>query len=324
MKTILVTGGAGFIGSHFVDLLIDSKDYKIIVLDKLTYAGKKENMDSFIHSKKVSFLKADLCEFNIVKSIFDSNKIDYIVNFAAESHVDNSIVSPSIFINSNINGTHNLISLAKSYWEIEDNWKHNYRFIQVSTDEVYGMLGLEGTFTEENCLNPSSPYSASKAAADLICMSYYKTYGFPVIITRSSNNFGPRQDTEKLIPKSITNLLMSSPIKLYGNGENIRDWIYVKDNCLAILNIMSSGELGEIYNIGGKNELSNMTIARILLNKLSKSQDLIEFIDDRLGHDFRYSVDDTKTRKVIGNFNLTPFDNAINYTIDYYMRRNGK
>lgn len=318
MKTILVTGGAGFIGSHFVDLVISKTDYKVIVLDNLTYAGKLENMTSFLDLDRTQFIKGDICDSKLISSIFEKNDIDYVVNFAAESHVDNSISESSAFIQTNIIGTHNLIDCAKKYWLINGKWKEGAKFIQISTDEVYGMLGYEGSFSESDCINPSSPYSASKASADILCLSYWKTFRFPVSITRSSNNYGPRQDTEKLIPKVISNALNNEDIPVYGKGDNVRDWIYVLDNCNAILLLLIDSVNGEIYNIGGDNEKTNIDTIKEILILLNKPTDLIKFVEDRLGHDFRYSVNSSKCKSLIGQFNLITMSDGLLKTIDYY------
>jgi len=239
------------------------------------------------------------------------------VNFAAESHVDNSIDEPSIFMQTNIIGVVNLLNNAKRFWK--DYSKH--LFIQVSTDEVYGSLGKDGLFDEDSLVRPNSPYSSSKASADLIAMSYYRTYGLPVVITRSSNNFGPRQDKEKLIPKTILNSLNGVKIPLYGNGKNVRDWIFVKDNCNAILLLLKSALIGQVYNIGGLNERTNLEIIEIILFKLSAGEDNIEFVRDRLGHDYRYAIDDYKTNSLIGDYRNYNFDDAISLTIEFYLSK---
>lgn len=317
MKTILVTGGAGFIGSHFVDLLVDESDYSIIVLDKLTYAGKLENMSSFMKSKRVNFVKGDICDSDLVNSIFDKFDINFVVNFAAESHVDNSIVSPDAFITTNILGTHNLLKVAQKHWKRGNVWIKNSKFIQISTDEVYGSIA-KGSFTEISILNPSSPYSSSKASADLICLSYYKTFGFPILITRSSNNYGPRQDKEKLIPKIISNIKNGLHVPIYGNGSNIRDWLYVADNCRAILAVLKFGIIGEIYNIGSGDERSNLEVVKTINKIIRPNTNLLKFVPDRLGHDFRYSLNTVKLSKLIPDQFSSQFEDRILTTIDYY------
>lgn len=318
MKTILVTGAAGFIGSHFVDFLLKESDYKIIVFDKLTYAGKLANMDSFIDDERVTFVRGDIAKQSDVLNLFKGDDIDYVINFAAESHVDNSISEPSVFIHTNVIGTHNLLNCALNQWKESDDWKLNHKFIQVSTDEVYGMLGESGKFIETNNLNPSSPYSASKASADLICLSYFKTFGFPLIITRSSNNYGPRQDKEKLIPKTIHNALNGLPIPVYGTGKNVRDWIYVKDNCRAIYLLLSNSEHGEVYNIGGDNELTNIDVVNKILYLCDAPAKLISYVNDRQGHDFRYAVDSNKTKSKIGEFLMSTYEDGLIETIKFY------
>lgn len=319
MNSILVTGGAGFIGSHFVDLLIKAGERNVVVFDKLTYAGKKSNMSSFINDSNVTFINGDIANLDNLKTLFNTLDFSIIYNFAAESHVDNSINSPAIFIESNVVGTHNLLYMAKCQWEKFPNWKESFKFIQISTDEVYGMLGSDGSFSEEMPLSPSSPYSASKASADLLCISYFKTYGFPMIITRSSNNFGPRQDVEKLIPKAIIHALNKKKIPIYGNGLNVRDWIYVEDNCSAIFSLSKVGKIGDVYNIGGNNEMNNLEIVKLILEKTNTSNfNLIEFVTDRIGHDFRYSVNTNKSKHLIGNFVETEFNLALDITINFY------
>lgn len=318
MKTILVTGSAGFIGSHFVDYVLEATDWSVIAVDKLTYAGKKENMASFISNPRVLFFQDDINDFYKINSIFEKYVIDFVVNFAAESHVDNSIKSPNVFLVSNIMGTHTLVDLAYKHWSKELNWISEKRFIQISTDEVYGSLGEDGSFSENHNLQPSSPYSSSKASADLIVLSYYKTYSFPVIITRSSNNYGPRQDAEKLIPKTLNSILNNRHVEVYGTGKNVRDWIYVKDNVKLIFSVLLLGEIGEVYNIGGKTEFNNVDIVNRLINLVPESTSKIVFINDRLGHDFRYSVDTRKIEKLVHNIKLTDLDYGLNSTLDFY------
>jgi dTDP-glucose 4,6-dehydratase len=314
MKKYLITGGAGFIGSHFIEMLLNHEEDALVYnLDKLTYAGKHENMP-FFDVKRHFFIQGDICDQTLVSNLFKTHNFDVVVNFAAESHVDNSIDEPSIFMQTNIIGVVNLLNNAKRYWK--DYTSH--LFIQISTDEVYGSLGRDGLFDEDSFIRPNSPYSSSKASADLIAMSYYKTYGLPVVITRSSNNFGPRQDKEKLVPKTILNSLNGVKIPLYGNGKNVRDWIYVKDNCNAILQLLKSALIGQVYNIGGLNERTNLEIIEIILSKLSAGEDNIEFVRDRLGHDYRYAIDDSKLTTLIGRYRLTSFDEGIDKTIGYY------
>jgi dTDP-glucose 4,6-dehydratase len=316
MKTILVTGGAGFIGSHFVDLLLRETNYQILVLDKLTYAGKSENMSSFINNSRVFFVKGDICDKEILDSLFKTYQIEFIVNFAAESHVDNSISNPDVFITSNIIGTYNLLNFARIYWKNS----LDKRFIQISTDEVYGSAPIDLSFDEESMLRPNSPYSASKASGDMIARSFFVTYGLPVIITRSSNNYGPRQDSEKLIPKIINKMKNSEKIPIYGDGKNIRDWIYVEDNCQYIFHLLKIGLPGEIYNISTRNELSNLEVVN-LLGSLMQIDVNIDFIEDRLGHDFRYSINNDKLSQLIDILKLTNFKQGLEKTADYYLKK---
>lgn len=317
MKTILVTGGAGFIGSHFVDLIISDTDYKVIVLDKLTYAGKLENMESFLDLDRVRFIEGDICEHKVVNSIFENYDIDYVVNFAAESHVDNSILEPDEFIQTNILGVHNLLKIAHRYWKKNESLKKKYKFIQISTDEVYGSINV-GSFIETSNLNPSSPYASSKASADLICLSYYKTFGFPVLITRSTNNYGPRQDKEKLIPKIISNLKQGLSVPIYGDGSNVRDWVYVIDNCKAILSVLNRGEIGEVYNIGSGQERNNFEVAQFLNAVIRPELNLLKFVPDRLGHDFRYSLNSNKLQESLEVSCNTKFEEGLLSTIKFY------
>ena len=301
---ILITGGAGFIGSNFVRYMLDRhKDNKIVVLDKLTYAGRIENLTDVYD--KIEFIKGDICKPTDIKKIGDC---DAIFNFAAETHVDRSIVSGGVFVKTDVLGTYNLLEYARK--------NDVQKYIQIGTDEVYGSI-KKGSSKETNILDPSSPYSASKAGADLLVMAYYKTYGLPVVITRSSNNYGPRQYPEKLIPVLILNALHDKPLPIYGDGKNIRDWIYVMDNCEAIEFVFRYGKNGEVYNVGGGNELSNIEIATTILNEFDKPESLITFVKDRLGHDFRYSLDCTKINE-LGWFPQYEFDNTLRDTIKWY------
>lgn len=318
MSTVVVTGGAGFIGSHFVDLILRESNYDVIVIDSLTYAGKQINMNSFINNDRVSFVKLDITDKSGMKTLFTLRNIDVIINFAAETHVDNSISDSSKFVMTNIVGVHNLIELAMFYWSKEENWRTSKRFIQISTDEVYGSLDENGKFSESDKLRPNNPYSASKASAELLVLSYFKTYGFPVIITRSSNNFGPRQNTEKFIPKIIVNSLNKNKIPIYGSGENVRDWIFVKDNCYAIFKLMEVGIIGEVYNIGGDYELKNIELAKYLNKQINPAFNLILYVEDRLGHDFRYAIDNTKTINLIGRYIENDFNSNMKETIQYF------
>jgi len=316
---ILVTGAAGFIGSHFVELLLENRIENIIIVDKLTYAGKYDNMKTFIDSDRVNFVLGDICDRELIDSIFSKNSIEQIINFAAESHVDNSIINSETFTRTNVLGTNNLLQIAKKYWWVNNEWITGVKFVQISTDEVYGSIEL-GSFEEDSKLIPSSPYSASKASADLLCLSYFITFNFPVIITRSSNNYGPRQDKEKFIPKVVVNILNNHFIPLYGDGKNIRDWIFVKDNCRMIEEILNKGKIGEVYNIGSGNEMSNLEVITSICKIMSPRKDLIRYIKDRPGHDLRYSLNTDKISRLVKNMTLTSFEIGLKETIEFYMK----
>lgn len=325
MKTILVTGGAGFIGSNFIDYIFEKHpEYKIVNLDLLTYAGNLENLKHISDNSNYSFIKGDIRDRKLIEKIFNEEDIDYVVNFAAESHVDRSIEDPDVFLTTNILGTQVLLDVAKNNWNLDQTNRYNrdYRdsvkFVQVSTDEVYGSLGETGAFTEEHHLLPNSPYSASKASADLIVRAYAETYGLPVNITRCSNNYGPYQFPEKLIPLMIHNSLNNKPLPIYGDGKQVRDWLYVKDHCSAIDKIMHEGELGEVYNIGGNNEKENIEIVKIILEETDKGEELITYVQDRLGHDRRYAIDHTKLNK-LGWSPEYDFNTGMRLTIDWYL-----
>ncbi|MFW6280358.1 MAG: dTDP-glucose 4,6-dehydratase [Halanaerobium sp.] len=307
---ILVTGGAGFIGSNFIHYQLENYDDQIINVDKLSYAGNLDNLKDIEADPNYEFKQLDICSREKIDHLMHRG-IDYIVNFAAESHVDRSIDDPSVFVKTNVEGTQNLLDLALKFGV--------KKFIQISTDEVYGSLGEEGEFTETSPLNPSSPYSASKAAADLLVQSYAKTYDLPVNITRCSNNFGPYQYPEKLIPLFIINALHDKKLPLYGDGSNVRDWIYVKDHCKAVDLIMRRGRKGEIYNIGANNEKSNLEITRKILSLLSKSELLIKYVEDRQGHDYRYAVDSSKIKNDLGWETEYAFENSIRETLNWYL-----
>lgn len=311
---ILVTGAAGFIGTNFVYYMLDAHpDYRIIAHDALTYAGKIENLQQAMASRNFSFIKGDIRDRETVAKTFAENKPDMVVNFAAESHVDRSIDNPSIFLETNVMGTEVLLEAAAMHGV--------QRFHQISTDEVYGDLPLarpDLKFTETSPLRPSSPYSASKAAADLLALAYHRTYGLDVTISRCSNNYGPFQHEEKLIPKTIGNALSGKTIPVYGTGENVRDWIYVKDHCRAIDAIIHRGRSGEIYNIGGNFEISNIKLIKMILSFLNEPEDLIEFTADRKGHDLRYAIDDTKLQNELGPIAISPFAEKLKETIEWY------
>jgi dTDP-glucose 4,6-dehydratase len=322
---ILVTGGAGFIGSNFIRYMLSKyKDYKIINLDKLTYAGNLENLKDVEDNPNYTFIKGNICDKRLVEEIF-SQDIDYVVNFAAESHVDRSIMDPEIFVKTNVLGTVTLLNAAKKAWEQGDGFKEGKKFLQVSTDEVYGSLGETGYFTETTPLDPHSPYSSSKAAADLIVKAYYDTYKMPVNITRCSNNYGPYQFPEKLIPLMINNCLNKKPLPVYGNGLNVRDWLYVEDHCKAIDLVLHKGRVGEVYNIGGNNERTNIEIVKLIISYIhdnvdpSVDESLITYVADRKGHDRRYAIDATKIKEELGWYPETKFEDGIKKTIEWYL-----
>ena len=374
MKTYLVTGAAGFIGTNFVKYMLEKyeKDIKIIVLDKLTYAGNIENIQEEIDSKKIDFVKGDICNRELVEDIFSRYEIDYVVNFAAESHVDRSISNPQIFLETNILGTQNLLEVSKKFWSIgkDENgypvYKEGKKFLHISTDEVYGSLSKDYTeakelvlndkvkkvaegrknlktygdkfFTEETPLDPRSPYSASKTSSDMIVRAYAETYKFPMNITRCSNNYGPYQFPEKLIPLIIKNILEGKKLPVYGDGSNVRDWLYVKDHNKAVDMVINNGRLGEIYNIGGFNEEKNINIVKLTIDTIAKimkaepeyrkilktdieniSYGLINYVQDRLGHDARYAIDPEKIVTELGWYPETSFDKGIEQTIRWYL-----
>lgn len=306
---LIVTGGCGFIGSNFIRLIIEKYPNKEIVnIDKLTYSGNKENLKDLEKKGNYKFIQEDIRNFDSIQKIIQ--KGDIIVNFAAESHVDNSIKDPNIFITTNILGTHSILEAARK--------KQAKLFVQISTDEIYGSLNFEDKSSKEiDFLKPSSPYSASKAAAEMLCLGNIRTFNQPIIITRSSNNFGPYQFPEKLIPLFVTNLLEGKKIPLYGSGKNMRDWIYVQDNCEAIDFIINNGDIGEIYNIGGGNEISNLELTKKILKKIGFNEEFINYVEDRKGHDLRYSLDCSKIKN-IGWKPLFNFDQALEKTINWY------
>ena len=309
IKKILVTGGCGFIGSNFVRYMLKTyANVQIINLDSLTYAGNLDNLKEIEQDKRYSFIKGDITERNDVEPALKN--ADSVVHFAAESHVDRSIEKAEVFIKTNVIGTHSLLECAKEH-DIA-------KFVHVSTDEVYGSLGKEGYFTEETPIAANSPYSASKAASDLLARAYYKTYGFPVIITRCSNNFGPYQFPEKLIPLMICQARQDKPLPVYGDGMNVRDWLYVEDHCAAVDRVLQRGEPGEVYNIGGNNEWHNIDIVKLILKELNKPETLIEFVEDRLGHDRRYAIDSGKIKEKLGWEPSVPFESGIKKTIQWY------
>lgn len=313
--TIMVTGGAGFIGSNFVFHMLQAHpDYRIVCLDKLTYAGNLSTLEPVLQQDNFRFVKADICDRQAVDKLFQEEKPDIVVNFAAESHVDRSIENPGIFLETNIMGTAVLMDACRKYGI--------QRYHQVSTDEVYGDLPLDRPdlfFTEETPLHTSSPYSSSKASADLLVMAYYRTYGLPVTISRCSNNYGPYHFPEKLIPLMIANALADKPLPVYGNGENVRDWLYVEDHCRAIDLIIHNGKVGEVYNVGGHNEKRNIDIVRIICQELGKPESLIVHVEDRKGHDRRYAIDPFKIHRELGWLPETKFEDGIKKTIKWYL-----
>lgn len=354
MKTYLVTGGAGFIGANFVKYMLSTySDVKIVVLDLLTYAGNLRTIASDIDEKRCVFVKGDICDKALADQLFETYNFDYVVNFAAESHVDRSIENPQLFLITNILGTQNLLDAARKAWTTgkDENgyplWREGVRFHQVSTDEVYGSLGAEGYFHETTPLDPRSPYSASKTSADLFVQAYFETYKMPVTTTRCSNNYGPYHFPEKLIPLIIKNILEGKSLPVYGDGSNVRDWLYVEDHCKAIDKVVSNGKSGEVYNVGGHNEKKNIdivkltiaTIKRLMtdkpeLRKVLKKQEfnangeisvdwindgLITFVKDRLGHDQRYAIDPTKISTELGWLPETSFEVGIVKTIEWYL-----
>ena len=307
---LLITGGAGFIGSNFIHYILGKyPDYKIVNLDKLTYCGNLDNLKEVEDNPNYKFIKGDICDREKVAEIFEEEKPDFVVNFAAETHVDRSILDPHSFTETNVLGTHILLETAKKFG-IE-------KFLHISTDETYGSVE-NGKFKEEDILMPNSPYSASKASADLLARSYFKTFSLPVIITRSSNNYGPYQFPEKVIPLFISNILEGKKVPLYGTGKNVRDWIFVLDNCEGIDAVLRNGKIGEIYNIGGGNEKTNLELTKIILAELGKDESQIEYVEDRLGHDFRYALDIEKVKK-IGWEPKHSFEEAMKKTINWYL-----
>ena len=312
MKYILVTGGAGFIGSNFLNYMLKERDDVFIVnLDKLTYAGNLENLIEIESHKNYRFIKGDITNHELVEYIFTKYKIKHVINFAAESHVDRSILGSEVFFRTNVIGTNVLLEAARRH-EVE-------RFLQISTDEVYGSLGATGFFTEETPISPNSPYSSSKASADMMALSFHHTYGLPVVITRCSNNYGPLQFPEKLIPLMIINTLNDKKLPVYGDGLNVRDWIYVIDHNKAAELVWEKGTIGEVYNIGAEQEMTNIEIIKLILEHLKKGEELIEFVKDRPGHDRRYAIDAAKIKSELGWRPTFKFEEAIHQTIDWYL-----
>lgn len=333
LKTVLVTGGCGFIGANFVRLLLESEEqWQVVNLDKLTYAGNLENLQDLADHPNYTFIRGDICDQNLLDEVFDTQKIDTVVHFAAESHVDRSITGPAEFIRTNINGTFTLLEAARKQWSLKEDMKEGCRFLHVSTDEVFGSLGSTGFFTEETPYDPRSPYSASKASSDHLVRSYFHTYGLPVLITNCSNNYGPYQFPEKLIPLVLNNGLQGKGLPVYGDGANIRDWLYVTDHCEAIVAVIKKGKIGESYNIGGHNEKKNLEVVELLCDLLDRKtgllgsgehrRSLITFVRDRLGHDRRYAIDASKIEKDLGWVPRYNFEQGMEKTVDWYLANN--
>lgn len=326
MKTVLITGGAGFIGSNFIrHMLKHHVNYRIINIDTLTYAGDLSNLCDVASEEMYFFEKVDIRDRQAVDQLFSKYAIDFVVNFAAETHVDRSIDEPDVFITTNIMGTQVLLDVAKNYWKVNKSDKYckrfneGVKFVQISTDEVYGALGEEGFFTESTPLMPNSPYSSSKASADLIVRAYHETYGLPINITRCSNNYGPSQYPEKLIPLIINKALEDKELPIYGDGQQVRDWLHVNDHCSAIDSVLHFGLAGQVYNVGGNNEKTNLELVRKILLKLDKSESLIKYVQDRPGHDRRYAIDNSKITSELGWQPSISFEDGLDETIEWYV-----
>ena len=329
-RTVLVTGGCGFIGANFIHLLLSEyNDWRVINLDKLTYAGNLKNLQSVSDRENYRFIKGDICDAATVDAIFSDEKIDTVVHFAAESHVDRSITGPGAFIQTNIVGTFTLLEAARKFWIEGSQVRENLCFLHVSTDEVYGSLGETGLFKETTPFDPRSPYSASKASSDHLANAYFHTYGLPVRITNCSNNYGPYQFPEKLIPLIFNNSMRGKTLPVYGDGKNVRDWLYVKDHCEAIVEVVKKGGNGQCYNIGGNNEKQNIEVVTLICDILDKKlglpdsgeprRSLITFVKDRLGHDRRYAIDATKIKEELGWEPKVNFSQGIEKTVDWYL-----
>ncbi|PIE56780.1 MAG: dTDP-glucose 4,6-dehydratase [Desulfobulbus propionicus] len=329
MKNLLVTGGCGFIGANFVRLVLESEDWRVINLDQLTYAGNLENLKGLEDHPRYQFIHGDICDQQGVAELFRREQVDAVVHFAAESHVDRSILGPDAFIRTNVQGTLSLLNGAREYWLGEGGQADGQRFVHISTDEVYGSLGEQGLFSETTPYDPRSPYSASKAASDHLARAYYHTYGLPVLVTNCSNNYGPYQFPEKLIPLTINNCLLGRPLPVYGDGGNVRDWLHVHDHCAAIVRVLKTGRPGSSYNIGGHNEKTNIEVVRLLCDLVDERvgpmengqarQSLITFVKDRLGHDRRYAIDASKIAAELGWRPKFSFAQGISATVDWYL-----
>lgn len=326
MKNALITGGAGFIGSNFIKRMVKAHpNWTFVNVDALTYAGNLENLKDIEDNPKHTFIKGDITNRETISSLFQKYEFDFVINFAAESHVDRSIIEPEIFLKTNVFGTQCLLDNAKSFWQIgkDENgypvYRDGVKFLQVSTDEVYGTLGKMGKFTEATPLAPNSPYSSCKASADLLVRAYNKTFKLPTNITRCSNNYGPYQFPEKLIPLMISNALEKKRLPVYGDGMQIRDWLHVSDHCSAIDTVLTDGKAGEVYNIGGNSEKTNIEIVKMIIDKLDRSYDLIMHVEDRLGHDRRYAIDNTKITSELGWEPVYTFEQGIANTINWYL-----
>ncbi|MDD3804160.1 MAG: dTDP-glucose 4,6-dehydratase [bacterium] len=312
-RKIMVTGGAGFIGSNFIHYIIQNTDYEVVNVDALTYAGNLENLKNLTDEKKHRFIRCDICDKNSLKEIFDGNEFSGVINFAAESHVDRSILDPSVFIDTNVKGTLNLLQLTME--------RCAGRFLQISTDEVYGELKTEEekSFTEDSLIKPNSPYAASKASADMLVLAFNRTFKQDVVITRCSNNYGPYQFPEKLIPLIIYKAMRMEKLPIYGDGKNVRDWIHVNDHARGVLLAFEKGKSGEVYNIGSRNEKTNIELVRLILKILGREESLIEFVKDRPGHDRRYSIDPSKAERELGFKVLNDFDSSLRDTVNWYQ-----
>ena len=318
--TVLVTGGCGFIGANFVRFLLTERpDWRVVNIDKLTYAGNQANLVGLADNPAYTFVHGDICDQALVNELFDKHNVQAVVHFAAESHVDRSITGPDAFIRTNINGTFVLLETARAKWLGPGQMNSLCRFLHVSTDEVFGSLGPTGYFTEETSYDPRSPYSASKASSDHLVRAYFHTYGLPVLLTNCSNNYGPYQFPEKLIPLMISRALNDQSLPVYGKGENVRDWLHVYDHCVAIDLILRKGRVGEVYNIGGHNERTNLEVVQTILRELNKPESLIQYVSDRKGHDLRYAIDPTKIETELGWKPKYNFDTGIKQTIQWYL-----